>query len=175
MARSACPLCGLDEETMAPGDTTATVRSLPRRYGALLRTPGGEEDRPDEVARRQPPGGGPSALALTAGLAGLLEATLAAEERLLVADTPEVAVPSEAGAAEPAPADGVETVLGRLEEASRRLGDLLARVPSGDWARAGHRPDGSEVTVLGLARRAAHLGPHLLRQVDATLREVRGR
>ena len=159
---------------MAPGDTAATVRSLPRRYGALLRTPGGQEDRPDELARRSPPGGGPSALAITSGLALFLEATAAALDRLLVADDPEVEAPHDVKPGPAGPDDTVEVVLRRLDEVAGRLGDHLGRVPSGDWTRGGHRLDGSEVTVLGLARRAAHMGPHLLRQVEATLREVRG-
>lgn len=154
---------------MAPGDTVVTVRSLPRRYAALLRSP--DDDRPDDTVHRRP-GGRPSALDLTAGVTAFLAAIAAAAGAALIHANPEAAVPAGITPAAVAGDETVDSVLSGLGSAAEALASRLDRVASGDWTRPA-QADGEPITVLGLARRAAHLGAHTLREVEATVTEAR--
>ncbi|HYD09274.1 MAG TPA: hypothetical protein VEA78_04150 [Acidimicrobiales bacterium] len=56
---AACSECGVDESSMTVQDAVVTLRSLPRRWRAVLATL--DEDDIDVLSRR-PPDGSPSAL-----------------------------------------------------------------------------------------------------------------
>lgn len=56
---SACSECGFDRDTVSVPDAIVTLRSMPRRWrGALALV----DDEDDEVLRRRPEDGSPSAL-----------------------------------------------------------------------------------------------------------------
>jgi hypothetical protein len=153
------------------------VRSYPRRYRALFAGWSDDED-PDDVSRRRPPGGGWSALQHASRARDVLRAVDAAIRRAVVVDRPTAEVPGAGGAAIDGPApeatEGLKPVLAELTAAADDLGRALTEVPSDGWDRPAV-VDGRERTVLWLAREAVHQGSHHLRDAERVLREVRGR
>ena len=165
-----CPECGLDYDTIAPGDTVVAVRSYPRRFRAALATIDDQDD-PDALVRRKPDPETWSALTYTAHVAEVLAFTTDAADRILTSDSPEVEVPD--GDPEAADADR-EEVLARLQQEADRLGARLGEARGEDWNRTGRFPWG-ERDLLTTARNAVHEGHHHLRDVERVLDAVRGR
>lgn len=151
------------------------MRSFPRRYRALLVTPG-SEDRPDAVFRRRPPTGSWSALEYTAHVADVIDHLGPAIRRAIVEDNPLITFfDNEARALEKRYNELERAeVLGWLDLACDELASVLDDVRPDDWTRPA-RLDAGQRDVLGLARNGVHEGSHHLRDVQRVLNAVRGR
>ncbi len=170
-----CPECGLDYDTISPQDAVVAVRSFPRRYRALLVTPGAD-DGPDAVFRRRPDPATWSALEYTAHVADILDHLGPAIRRIVVGDKPLITLfDSDERAASQRYNELERTeVLGWLELASAELASILEGVNADDWTRVG-RLDVGERDALAVARNGVHEGSHHLRDVQRVLNQVRGR
>jgi hypothetical protein len=162
---SACGVCGLDPDTIAPPDAIAAVRSFPRRFGAMLE-PMDDDDSgedPDALARRSATPGGPSALDLVSGLTATLRDVAAGVDEAVWGRT--------SGASAAGGGASVDDALADLDDAAQHLVDVLGRVPAEAWTRT----DGQDRTAARLAGEAAHAGSHSLRETERVLAAVRGR
>ncbi len=170
-----CPECGLDYDTVSPGDALVAVRSFPRRYRALLTVLDPEEDG-ESVLRRRPAPGTWSAVEYTAHVADVLDELAAAIRRIVVVDHPTIhTADADQRAAEQRYGDWeAAEALFALEHACARLAEVLEGVDPGDWTRTGTL-DWGERDALTLARTAVHEGAHHLRDVQRGLQAVRGR
>lgn len=151
------------------------VRSFPRRYRALLVTPG-SLDGPDAVFRRRPDPQTWSALEYTAHVADVLDLLGPAIRLVMVKDDPEVTSFDNDERAVAKRYNELERaeVLGWLELACGELAGVLESVKADDWTRAG-RLEAGERDALTLARDGVHEGAHHLRDVQRVLDRVRGR
>ncbi len=151
------------------------VRSFPRRYRALIVTPG-SEDRPDAVFRRRPDPKTWSALEYTAHVADVLDHLGPAIRRITYEDNPAItSFDNDERAAEQRynELDRAE-VLGWLELACAELASVIEGVNADDWTRTGTLEVG-ERDALTVARNGVHEGSHHLRDVQRVLAAVRGR
>ena len=151
------------------------MRSFPRRYRALLATPGAP-DGPDAVFRRRPDPSTWSALEYTAHVADRLDHLGPAIRRIVYEDRPSIDVfDGDARVTQKGynALDRTE-VLGWLDLASDELASVLADVPADDWTRTG-MVAGAERDALAMARDGVHEGSHHLRDVHRVLDAVRGR
>ncbi len=151
------------------------MRSFPRRYRALIVTPG-SEDRPDAVFRRRPDPKTWSALEYTAHVADVLDHLGPAIRRITYEDNPAItSFDNDERAAEQRynELDRAE-VLGWLELACAELASVIEGVNADDWTRTG-RVNGDERDALTVARDGVHEGSHHLRDVQRVLNQVRGR
>ncbi len=151
------------------------VRSFPRRYRALLVTPG-SEDRPDAVFRRRAEPGTWSALEHTAHVADLLDHLGPAIRRIVYEENPSITFfDNEERAAEKGYNQLERTeVLGWLDLACAELASVIEGVNPDDWMRTG-RLEAGERDALTVARNGVHEGSHHLRDVQRVLAQVRGR
>ena len=151
------------------------MRSFPRRYRALLVTPG-SDDRPDAVFRRRPDPGTWSALEYTAHVADVLDHLGPAIRRITYEDKPSItSFDNDERAVEKAYNELERTeVLGWLELACAELASVIEGVNADDWTRTG-RLDAGERDALTVARNGVHEGSHHLRDVQRVLNRVRGR
>ncbi len=151
------------------------VRSFPRRYRALLVTPG-SDDRPDAVFRRRPDPGTWSALEYTAHVADVLDHLGPAIRRITYEDKPSItSFDNDERAAGKGYNELERTeVLGWLDLACAELASVIEGVNADDWTRTG-RLDAGERDALTLARNGVHEGSHHLRDVQRVLARVRGR
>lgn len=168
-------MCGLDYDTVSPLDAGVAVRSFPRRYRALLVTPGAD-DGPNAVFRRRPDPSTWSALEYAAHVADRLDHLGPAIRRISYENHPTIEVfdNDERALAKGYNALERTEVLGWLELACDELASVLADVPADDWARTGVVA-GAERDSLTLARDGVHEGSHHLRDVQRVLQAVRGR
>ena len=151
------------------------VRSFPRRYRALLVTPG-SDDGPDAVFRRRPEPSTWSALEYAAHVADLLDHLGTAILRITRENDPSITVfDNEQRATEQAynDLDRIE-VLGWLDLACAELASVLEGVNADDWTRTGLLA-GVPRDALTVARDGVHEGSHHLRDVRRVLAGVRGR
>jgi hypothetical protein len=171
-----CPECGLDYDTVSPGDAAVAVRSFPRRYRALLTGFGNDDDDPDSVIRRRPDPTTWSALEYTAHVADVLDEIGVAVRRIVVEDEPALtsSVPDRRVAEKDYNAMDRMEVLGWLELVCAGLAEQLEGVRPDDWSRIG-RFDWGERDALAMTRNAVHEGSHHLRDVQRVLSQVRGR
>ena len=151
------------------------VRSFPRRYRALLVTPG-SEDRPNAVFRRRPDPDTWSALEYTAHVADVLDHLGPAIRRITYEDNPQITFFDNDERALEKRYNELERieVLGWLELACAELASVLENVNADDWTRTG-RLDAGERDALTVARNGVHEGSHHLRDVQRVLNQVRGR
>ena len=151
------------------------VRSFPRRYRALLVTPG-SQDGPDAVFRRRPDPSTWSPLEYTAHVADRLDHIGPAIRRITYEEVPSIpAFDNEQRAAEHAYNQLERTeVLGWLDLACDELASVVESVKADDWLRTGLLPGGPR-DALTLARDGVHEGAHHLRDVQRVLDAVRGR
>jgi hypothetical protein len=156
-------------------DAVAAVRSFPRRYRALLVTPG-SLDGPDAVFRRRPDPQTWSALEYTAHVADMLDLLGPAIRRIMVEEQPSISSFDSDERAERKGYNQLERaeVLGWLELACGELASVLESVKADDWTRTG-RLEAGERDALTLARNGVHEGSHHLRDVQRVLNQVRGR
>lgn len=151
------------------------MRSFPRRYRALLVTPG-SDDGPDAVFRRRPDRSTWSALEYTAHVADRVDHLGPAIRSIVYEDHPSVPRFDNAERAASKAYNSIERteVLGWLDLACDELATVLGSVRPDDWARTGLLPEG-ERDALTLARDGVHEGAHHLRDVQRVLAAVRGR
>jgi len=168
-----CPTCGLDFDKVSPRDAVVAVRSFPRRYRALLSSPG-DDDGPDPVIRRRPSACIWSALEYAAHVADVLDEIGVVVRRITMEDRPALTMPDPEARVVDKRFNAMERieVLGWLELVCASLADLLGGVRADDWTRIG-RFDVGERDALALARDAVHEGAHHLRDVQRVLSEVR--
>jgi hypothetical protein len=165
----------LQYEPISPQDAGVAVRSFPRRYRALLVTPG-SDDGPHAVFRRRPDPSTWSALEYTAHVADLLDLLGPAIRRIMVEDTPSITFfdnEARASAKRYNELDRAE-VLGWLELACGDLASVIESVKADDWTRKA-RLEAGERDALTMARNGVHEGSHHLRDVHRVLAQVRGR
>jgi hypothetical protein len=174
-AGSACPVCGLDFESIKPLDAIAAIRSFPRRYRAALTTFGQDEDA-DAVVRRRPEPDDWSALEHAAFAADMIDRYAPSVRRMLVEDNPTLPFfdPDSRVEDERWNERPVRDVVWAMETACADMASTLDTVGADDWTRTG-RFDWGERDVLGAAREAVHQGSHHLRDIEQVLRRVRGR
>lgn len=171
-----CPSCGLDLGTLQPLDAVVAVRSLPRRWSALLAVPADDQEDAAEVLARRPPSGSWSVLEQACRVVLGLQLVDRHVRSALWSERPSLdpvgVAPAEVegACARRAPAE-VEADLGAAVE---RVATTLEGVPGDAWLRPAVL-GGRDTTVLGLARAAAHDGTHHLREAQRTLDQVRGR
>jgi hypothetical protein len=170
-----CPECGLDYDTVSPQDAAVAVRSFPRRYRALMVTPG-SEDGPDAVFRRRAHPSTWSALEYTAHVADRLDHLGPAILRITRENSPVIAFFDNDERAIAQAYNSIERteVLGWLDLACAELASVLGDVVPDDWTRTGVVA-GVEKDALTLARDGVHEGAHHLRDVQRVLAKVRGR
>ena len=151
------------------------VRSFPRRYRALLVTPGAD-DGPDAVFRRRPAPSTWSALEYTAHVADLLDHLGPAIRRITFEDNPSISFFDNDERARAKRYNELERaeVLGWLDLACGELASVLEAVNADDWTRTG-RLDAGEREALTVARNGVHEGSHHLRDVQRVLNEERRR
>jgi hypothetical protein len=150
------------------------VRSFPRRYRALIATPG-SLDGPDAVFRRRPDPSTWSALEYTAHVADRLDHLGPAVRRTTFENNPSIDVFDNERASEHAYNALERTeVLGWLDLACAELASVLESVRPDDWTRTGLLATGPR-DALTLARDGVHEGAHHLRDVQRVLDAVRGR
>ena len=151
------------------------MRSFPRRYRALLVTPG-SEDRPNAVFRRRPDPSTWSALEYTAHVADMLDHLGPAIRRIVYEDNPSITLFDNDRRAAEKRYNELERaeVLGWLELACGELASVLETVRADDWTRTGLL-DAGERDALAVARNGVHEGSHHLRDVQRVLNQVRGR
>jgi hypothetical protein len=165
------PTSGVESGQISPGDAAVTLRSLPRRFASELATPD-DDNRPDDVAHRPPPGGGLSAIEHAAWVASALPEIGQALHRLLFETDPATEGPP----LDPRPpvehAGGtVSETVAAIAASAGPLADVIDGVDGNDWLRPGTL-NGQTVTALDVARGAVQLAIYHLRAVERTLREV---
>jgi hypothetical protein len=169
----------MDLSKLAPSDAAVALRSLERRYRALL-SELGEEESPDDVAQRRAGATGWSVLEHIVAAAWAIAACGRAAEAVLTTDTPRLDATDVDHSARPRPGSPSGTVHERLAELGIEAGQLanrVERVASHDWERAGVTTDGSgrRVTVLDVVRAAVDAGVSHLRAAEQVLAQVRDR
>jgi hypothetical protein len=165
------PGSGLDDSQISPSDAVATLRSLPRRFAAVLTLPE-ESQRPDDVIHRHPASGGLSAIEHAAYVARALPHLADALRLVLTRDEPEVAAPP----LEPEPGSGAgpgsaDEVVNDIATSAEALAYEIGNVAATDWTRTG-RLHGQKVTALDIVRGAVQLAIYHLRAAERTLAEV---
>jgi hypothetical protein len=165
------PGSGVDDSQISPSDAVATLRSLPRRFAAVLALPE-EDQRPDDVVHRRPASGGLSAIEHAAYVARALPHLGDALRLVLTRDDPEVGVPPlepEPPASDsPGPAD---QVVNEIAVAADTLAHQIGNVSATEWTRTGRLSD-QKVTALDLVRGAVQLSIYHLRAAERTVAEV---
>jgi hypothetical protein len=167
-----CEECGFDSASVGPADAPAALRAFGRRYRApLTRLLPGEDDR---VLRVRPEPTVWSALEYAAhvrdvfGWYGERVRRILAEDRPVLDAIDPDATTDEGRYNECDPAQ----VADEVAAAAERLAALLEEVPEDGWGRVGLR-NGSERSVLDVARGAVHEGNHHLLDIGRVLRRVR--
>jgi S-DNA-T family DNA segregation ATPase FtsK/SpoIIIE len=173
-----CEECGFEAGSLAPADTVAALRALPRRYRApLTRFLPGEDG--DAVLRRKPDPSTWSALEYACHVRDVFAVYAERLERTLAEETPELesmrrdgrAVRDRYNEQQPAP------VADQLTKNAEHLAAQLEHLTEADWERTAilSYPEPAPRTVLWMARRVAHEGNHHLLDIGRVLRTVRAR
>ena len=158
-----------DHPDLAPSDAVVALRSFPRRWRGLLAT---DDDDPEGVAARHPPGGGWSALDHAGHVANALDAASDDLAQTLRADDLAITDPATAPTSSPS---GINATLDRLAAAADRLAGVIGGASAEDWTRPAYLPDGRAVNALWLVRAAVQEGARHLRQAEAVIAQVKGR
>ena len=166
----------MDLSTLAPSDAIVALRGLERRYrGAFAGL--GEDESPDEIARR-PAGNGWSALEHVVAAARAIGAARRALNAVLTRDTPLLDAADVDPGARSKPGTPTGTLHERLAELgleANKLADRADGVPAKDWDRWGLLDDSSSrrVMALDILRAAVDAGVTHLRAAEHTLNDVR--
>jgi hypothetical protein len=168
-----CPECGLDYETIQPGDAKVAIRSFPRRYRSALAA-ALEDDADEGLIRRRPAPGVWSALEYTAHVADILDAMADIIRAMRTRDHPTLSMFDQDERAVTARYNEQDPtqVLERLQANAERLAQELDQVDPQDWSRTAAFPFG-ERDILTMARNAVHEGSHHLRDVERVLEQAR--
>ena len=151
-----------------PADAVVALRSLDRRFRSLFA--GGDEESPDDVARR-PGDAGRSAADHVAHATRTLTEGEASLSAVLTRDDAVVEARSTDLEAPPGPVDGL---LDQLAAASDALARRAEHVDAQDWSRTATTPAGKE-TALDVLWLAVDTAVADLRAAELVLAEVRGK
>ena len=162
----------MDLSKLTPADASVTLRGLERRYRALFAGLG-EDESPDDVARRQVAGW--SAIDHVVAAARAIGAADRALAATLSGDEPALS-PEDVGAA-PRPHPGSPT--GPVHERQAELGfeavalaDRIDGANADDWNRTA-RAGAQTLTALDIVRAAVDAGVTHLREAQKVLETVR--
>lgn len=164
----------VDTSSLSPSDGAVALRSLPRRYREATALRDGDNDRriyesPGILAV--------SVLDLTVNTVRSLTLLRRALEDALVSEKPTL---------HPATLDRDErdfdsvahghlsSVLDELDDVAPEFADRIEHLPSAEWARTASVPGGTEVTALQLLQEAVSTAIDNLRDVEVTMRQLRG-
>lgn len=162
---------GVDDSQVSPSDAAVTLRSLSRRFAAVLVLPE-EEQRPDDVVHRRPASGGLSAIEHAAYTAAALPRLADALRLVLTRVDPDLPVPPLDGNPPPgASAASVDEVVNQLAEAAESLAKDISNVAAHEWTRSGRVGD-QTATALDVVRGAVQLAIFHLRAAERTVSEV---
>jgi hypothetical protein len=167
----------MDLSKLAPSDAVVALRSLERRYRGLFAGVG-EDESPDEIARRRDGDLGWSALEHVVAAAWAIAASGRAAAAVLTRDMPLLDPTDADPASRPRPGSPTGTLHERLAELGIEAGSLADRVehlPAESWDAAGLVDDrsGGKVTVLDLVRAAVDAGVTHLRAAEQVIAKVR--
>ncbi|CAN5734110.1 hypothetical protein BH20ACT2_BH20ACT2_22390 [soil metagenome] len=164
--------------SLAPADAVVALRSLPRRWRAVMGAVEADEGSdPDDVAARAGPDGR-SALEHLGHAARTIALLDRALQQVLSDDAPVLhPAATDAGARDwsDAPPRSVDDGLAELESATGALAARVDAVAAGDWSRTGQVTGGGQVGALDLVRDAVETAVARLRSAEQTLTAVRGR
>jgi hypothetical protein len=171
-----CDECGFDARSMEDADLVAALASFGRRFRAgLTRFLPGEDGA--VVVRAQPAPGVWSALEYAAHTRDVLAFYRERIERVLAEDRPVLVAVGFGSRPEEATYSSLDpgAVADELAAEAAGLGERLAGLDPGGWARVGLSSDGSgaERTVRVLAERVVHDAHHHLLDVGRSLRAAR--
>jgi hypothetical protein len=167
----------MDLSKLAPSDAVVALRSLERRYRGLFAGLGDDES-PDDVARRRESDLGWSGLEHVVAAAWAIAADGRAVAAVLARDTPLLDAADVDPAARSRPGSPSGTLHERLAELgleAASLADQVEHLPAESWDSAGLVDDrsGRSVTVLDLVRAAVDAGVTHLRAAEQVVGRVR--
>jgi len=151
---SACPVCGIDADSLSVPDAVSTLKTLPRRFHEALTGPA------EATVARAPDGAGRSMLDHAAHALTTLSWALTAMDGVQHHSHPTVPIPP--------PADGSATSREEVLAGIDRDASALAETASGMSREAWDRPivvDGTERAARWIVQQAAHSGAHELREI----------
>jgi hypothetical protein len=161
-------------DTVSPADGAVALRSLPRRFAAIL-TGFDDDESPDDLVHRAG-ADGHSALDHAAHLTRSLGLIGGALHQALTQDRPVL----HAGVVDdaerewgPGYADGVDDVLALLRREADALADQAERVGAEDWTRPASIAGGGDVTAYDLLQEAIRTGVDHLKAAERTIAEVK--
>jgi hypothetical protein len=166
----------VDVTSLSPADAAVALRSLPRRFRestALRRDESGERmlHRAGMLGR--------SAVELVVDAVRSLSLLDRSLEQVLVSDRPALhpaVIDKRARDFDFAAHGDIEDILAELDDVAPAFAERVERVPAESWTRVGTvagRPE--EITALDLVREAVSTAIDDLRDIEATLRQFRGR
>lgn len=180
-----CPDCGFDFRSTSPRDCSGTIRSLPRRYRAVLTRTLGQEEDVEEIVRRRPADGVWSALEYTAHAAQMIDMSAPNLRQIITEDHPHLYQfdPDQQAEEQDYNDWTILQAIGELESACADLSMAIEYVPSDQWNRVGEfdaglrGPDAvaGEKEAIDVARNAVHEGVHHLRDIRRGLTQILGR
>ena len=176
MSGYVCPECGLDYDTVAPGDAKVAIRSFPRRYRSALAA-AMEDDADAGLIRRRSEPAVWSALEYAAHVADIFDvmADIVREMRLKDHPTLDMFDADERAASARYAEQDPSEVLDRLAANAERLATEVDAVEPDEWtSRTATFPWGDR-DVLAMVRNAVHEGSHHLRDIERALDAARGR
>jgi hypothetical protein len=170
----------MDLSKLAPSDAVVALRSLERRYRGLFAGLG-EDESPDEIARRRSgdgAGDGWSALEHVVAAARAIDAAGRALEAVVSRDVPQLDPTDADPAARPRPGSPSGTLHERLAELGIEAGQLADRIEhlgADAWDRVGvvSGSGSRKVSALELVRAAVDAGIGHLRGAEQVLAQVR--
>jgi len=167
-----CPECGLDYDSIQPGDAAVAIRSFPRRYREALsaaRTSAGGDD----VVRERPEPATWSALEYTAHVADFFGVFSHIVDRMYAEEKPtlEMPDPDDRAAVANYNAKDPDATLQELDAAAAKLAADVERLDHEAWHRTATFPWG-ERDILTMVRNAVHEGSHHLRDINRGLAAV---
>jgi hypothetical protein len=174
-------MTGLDLTRLAPSDATVAVRSLPRRFGAVLRPPLAE-DRPaghDDLVQRIGPDGHSAVDHAMHVVRSLTLLDRAIEQVLISADPvlhPAVVDDHARWVEDHGHPPEPDDVLVDLAAAAERFAARVQRVPAADWSRTARvARDRGTVSAHDLLREAVGQAIEHLHAAERTIAALRGR
>lgn len=170
----------MDLSSLSPSDAVVALRSLPRRFRAVLAPPERDEPGappdPDDIAHR-PGTDGASALDHARQAARAIDAARMAVHTVFTVDGPAVdLMPLDASAAGTSAGATADQALRELDEATSRMAAEIEHVAADSWGRIGTIAGANgSLTALDIVRRAVDAGVTHLKAAERTLEEARRR
>ena len=166
MAGWTCPECGLDYDSVAPGDIPVSLRSFPRRYRAAV-AGFTDDETADALVHRRPDDKTWSVVEYIAHVADLWELFAVGLQDMANGRPVSVEVwdPDARATSERYNDRAADAVLDELTAAAERLADVLDDVHGEAWSNT-FEFEWGERDLLTMARNAVHEGRHHLRDVE---------